>query len=53
MAGRLARSRRRVARDYLVPFEAARGRVFDRDQWISILLAKYPAEEYLCQLAAR
>lgn len=41
-----------VARDYLAPFEAARGRVFDRDQWISVLLAKYPPEEYLCQLAA-
>ena len=41
-----------VARDYLVPFEAARGRVFDREQWISVLLTKYPAEEYLCQLAA-
>ena len=41
-----------VARDYLTSFEAARGRVFDRDQWIRVLLAKYPAEEYLCQLAA-
>ena len=40
-----------VARDYLTSFEAARGREFDRDQWISVLLAKYPAEEYLCQLA--
>ena len=39
-----------VARDYLTSFEAARRRVFDRDQWISVLLAKYPAEEYLCQL---
>jgi hypothetical protein len=41
-----------IAREYLAPFDAARGRVFDRDQWISVLLAKYPAEEYLCQLAA-
>jgi hypothetical protein len=41
-----------VARDYLTPFHAARGRVFDRDQWIAVLLAKYPPEEYLCQLAA-
>jgi hypothetical protein len=41
-----------IARDYLAPFDAARGRVFDRDQWISVLLTKYPAEEYLCQLAA-
>ncbi len=41
-----------VARDYLTSFEAARGRAFDRDQWISVLLAKYPAEEYLCELAA-
>ena len=41
-----------VARDYLVPYEAAQGRVFDRDQWIKVLLAKYPMEEYLCQLAA-
>ena len=41
-----------VARDYLTSFETARGRVFDRNQWISVLLAKYPAEEYLCQLAA-
>jgi hypothetical protein len=40
-----------VAGDYLTSFETARGRVFDRDQWISVLLAKYPAEEYLCQLA--
>ena len=41
-----------VARDYLVPLEAARGRPFDRDQWITALLAMHPAEEYLCQLAA-
>lgn len=41
-----------IAREYLTPFDEARGRVFDRDQWISMLLAKYPAEEYLCQLAA-
>ena len=41
-----------VGRDYLTSFEAARGRAFDRDQWISVLLAKYPAEEYLCELAA-
>lgn len=41
-----------VARDYLTLFEVRRGRVFDRDQWIAVLLARYPAEEYLCQLAA-
>jgi hypothetical protein len=39
------------AREYLGPFEAARGRDFDRDAWISVLLARFPAEEYLCQLA--
>ncbi len=41
-----------VARDYLAPYEAAQRRVFDRGQWIKVLLAKYPVEEYLCQLAA-
>jgi hypothetical protein len=41
-----------IARDYLAAFDAARGRPFDRDQWIAALLAKYPVEEYLCQLAA-
>jgi len=41
-----------VARDYLASFDTARRRVFDRDQWIAGLLARYPAEEYLCQLAA-
>jgi len=41
-----------IAGDYLASFDRARGRVFDRDQWVSVLLAKYPAEEYLCQLAA-
>jgi hypothetical protein len=41
-----------VARDYLVTFDQARGRDFDRDHWIAVLLRKYPAEEYLCQLAA-
>jgi len=40
-----------VARDYLASFEAARGRGFDRDAWIRVLLDLYPAEEYLCQLA--
>ncbi len=39
------------AREYLGPFEAARGRVFDRDAWVRVLLARFPAEEYLCQLA--
>jgi hypothetical protein len=39
------------AREYLGPFEAARGRAFDRDAWIRVLLARFPAEEYLCQLA--
>jgi hypothetical protein len=40
-----------VARDYLAPFDITRGRDFDRDQWIAVLLGKYPAEEYLCHLA--
>lgn len=39
------------AREYLGPFEAARGRAFDRDAWMRVLLARFPAEEYLCQLA--
>jgi len=39
------------AREYLVPFEAARGRDFDRDAWIGVLLTRFPVEEYLCQLA--
>ena len=39
------------AREYLGPFEAVRGRDFDRDAWIRVLLARFPAEEYLCQLA--
>ncbi len=37
--------------EYLAPFEAARGRNFDRDAWIRVLLARFSAEEYLCQLA--
>jgi hypothetical protein len=41
-----------IAREYLEGFEAARGRVYDRDQWVAVLLAAHPAEEYLCQLAA-
>jgi len=40
-----------VAGDYLAPFEAARGRSFDRDGWIRVRLDLYPSEEYLCQLA--
>jgi hypothetical protein len=39
------------AREYLGPFEAARGRDFDRDAWTRVLLARFPVEEYLCQLA--
>jgi hypothetical protein len=39
------------AREYLGPFEEARGRAFDRDAWIRVLLARFPVEEYLCQLA--
>jgi hypothetical protein len=39
------------AREYLKPFEAARGQDFDRDAWIRVLLARFPVEEYLCQLA--
>jgi hypothetical protein len=41
-----------IAREYLVPFEAACGRDFDRDAWIPVVLKLYPAEELLCQLAA-
>ena len=41
-----------IAREYLEGFERTRGRVFDRNQWIAVLLAAYPAEDYLCQLAA-
>ena len=41
-----------IAREYLGPFEAACGRDFDRDAWIRVVLNLYPAEEFLCQLAA-
>jgi hypothetical protein len=41
-----------IASEYLEAFEGARGRVYDRGQWIAVLLAAHPAEEYLCQLAA-
>jgi hypothetical protein len=40
-----------IACEYLASFEAARGREFDRDAWIHVLLGRHPAEEYLCQLA--
>jgi hypothetical protein len=41
-----------IAREYLEGFESARGRKYERNQWIAVLLAAHPAEEYLCQLAA-
>ena len=41
-----------IAREYLEPAEAARGRVFNRDDWITVLLALHPQDEYLHQLAA-
>jgi hypothetical protein len=41
-----------TASEYLAPYESARRREFDRDAWISVLLDRYPAEEYLCRLAA-
>jgi len=41
-----------IAREYLGPCEAARGRAFDRDAWISALLALHPRDQYLYQLAA-
>jgi hypothetical protein len=41
-----------VASEYLGPCEAARGRAFDRDAWISALLALHPRDQYVYQLAA-
>jgi hypothetical protein len=41
-----------IAREYLEPAEAARGRVFNRDDWITVLLALYPQDAYVRQLAA-
>jgi hypothetical protein len=41
-----------IAGEYLEAAEAARGRVFRRDDWISVLLALHPREEYLHLLAA-
>jgi hypothetical protein len=41
-----------IAREYLQPSEAVRGRVFNRDDWIAALLALHPQDEYLAQLAA-
>jgi hypothetical protein len=41
-----------TASEYLAPYESARRREFDREAWISVLLDRYPAEEYLCWLAA-
>jgi hypothetical protein len=41
-----------IAREYLEPAEAARGRVFNRDDWITVLVALHPQDEYLHQLAA-
>ena len=41
-----------IAGEYLGPCEAAHGRAFDRDAWISALLALHPRDQYLYQLAA-
>ena len=41
-----------IAREYLEDFESARGRKYERNQWIAVLLAAHSTEEYLCQLAA-
>jgi hypothetical protein len=41
-----------IAREYLEPAEAARGRVFNRDDWITVLLGLHPEEAYVRQLAA-
>ncbi len=41
-----------IAGEYLGPCETARGRAFDRDAWISALLALHPRDQYLYQLAA-
>jgi hypothetical protein len=41
-----------IAREYLEPLEATRGRVFDRAEWIAALLAQHSQLEYLHQLAA-
>lgn len=41
-----------TASEYLAPYERARQRVFDRDAWIGAQLDRYPAQAYLCQLAA-
>ena len=41
-----------IAREYLEPAEAARGRVFNRDDWITALLALHPQDAYVRQLAA-
>jgi len=41
-----------IAREYLQPVEAARGRNFSRDDWTAVLLALHPRDEYLHQLAA-
>src|SRR5258707_4696521 len=40
-----------IAGEYLGPCEAARGRAFDRDAWISARLALHPRGQYLYQLA--
>ena len=41
-----------IAREYLEPAEAARGRVFNRDDWITVLLGLHPEDAYVRQLAA-
>lgn len=41
-----------IGREYLQPAEAARGRAFSREDWIAVLLALHPQDEYLHQLAA-
>jgi hypothetical protein len=41
-----------IASEYLAPCEAARSRAFDRDAWISALLALHPRDQYIYHLAA-
>lgn len=41
-----------IAREYLEAADSARGRVFSRDDWIAVLLARHAQVEYLHLLAA-
>ncbi len=40
-----------IAREYLGPAEARRGREFSREDWIAVLLTLHSQDEYLYQLA--